>query len=113
MPVLRSGSNTSAALSNNRPNTMANNNELFRQQYDKAVADVHSLFPSDEESAVRDDFLKVKRTQLLTKYGFLESTQPAQANSSTPTSEVEKRALLVKNFVATCNKYDDKRGIHE
>ena len=121
MPILRSGTITSALNNDNLgldpslplASTMASPtpHQLFRAEYDVAIDDARLLFPDESENDLRNSFLAKKREELLTKHGFLGYNQsnPGFDNSqSQPLSDAEKRSRLVKNFVATCNKFDEK-----
>ena len=118
MPLLRSGFQTGNLLNNcvvDNPRLITmtsgirNNHQLFRAEYDDVIQDASLLFPSDNEIDIRNSFIAKKRDELLIKYGFLASSQPSQiVNAPAPINATEKSSLVVKNFVATCNKYDDK-----
>ncbi|MEL6989232.1 MAG: hypothetical protein AAGK97_15575, partial [Bacteroidota bacterium] len=97
------GSDTGA-----RPTTNMDNRTLFRNEYDAVIDDAALLFPNEGEENVRDSFIAKKRDELLIKYGFLSSPAPTNASNNRPISDVEKRALVVKHFVQTCNKYNEK-----
>ena len=120
MPLLRSGFNTNNVLNNvllpnncgeNKPIAMPGNasHQLFRSEYDAVILDAKLLFPSDSETEIRESFLAKKCEELLIRHGFLARNQPNLTdNASVPVNAVQKSSLLVKNFVATCNKYDEK-----
>ena len=120
MPLLRSGFNTNNVLnkvllpnncSQNKPIAMPGNgsHQLFHSEYDAVILDAKLLFPNDSEIDIRESFLAKKREELHIMHGFLASNQPNLTdNASVPLNAVHKSSLLVKNFVATCNKYDEK-----
>lgn len=90
MPILRSGRIVIA-------NMATENHNLFRVAFEKVNADAQLLFPEENEASHRADFIKMHRESLLKEFGF---TPTATNNSGS--------ADFIKNFVSTCNKFDNK-----
>ena len=74
--------------------------QLFRTEYNTAVADANIIFPGDGETNLRENYLKAKTDELLKKYRFLSGNSNESSSSST--------TRIVKNFVDTCNKCEPK-----
>ena len=51
------------------PTTMSNA-QLFRKEYDDAIAAASLIFPSDNEDDEIKNFIDTKREELLIKFGF-------------------------------------------
>ena len=100
MPTLRSGRVIIYPVSDSNqppPEAMANpQHQLFRDAFQQVTLDAEALFPGEAGESHRADYIKMHREALLKEHGFA------------PASPAASKTDIIKNFVATCNKYDSK-----